>query len=756
MKNLKKSLALVLAIVMVFSLVVFANAEFADADQISPKFADACGVMNGLGILKGDQDGVFNPQGTLTRGQAMKIITYLKLGKGADSLTATSAPFNDVPTTAWEAPFVAYCKNAKITNGYGDGNFGKDDELSGYAFAKFLLAALGYGANEEYVGDEWKIAVASDALSLGLFQGIEGYLSDEPLPREVAAQLAFNAAQIAPVKYVSIFEMYQTAGNPFCVSPLDFDPDPVLTGTDAAGRPVKKYVTLSSPHKTIYQTTAEAVYTTADGYDAAIAANKNFVIDSETVFKLNTAASSQAAIQALGVGPQIEFYGAPTSDGKVKITNVVATDYEFATVKAVTDTKVTLSTGDITDAAELKLLAGFVKDDALAIVKNGTALVGAVKATPVTGEKVTATTATTASIDGNKYTVAHNYTGDLTIKTGAFKGTFYTSPSGAIIGSIGEATAPVAKVYVYAVVGYTTTGAPNEYGESTPSYFVQAVNEAGEAVNYQTKTDMTSITAGVYELKIVNDKGVDYAEFVTDTDDSDGDAIASETSVAVTATDKKTAGNTYYVNNGTKFIVVTGSKASIKVEVVEKIPTFDSTGNIFYHYTKTGSNKTASVIFTTAKLKGAEQPSTGYAYTKGLAVSTSSALVKNAKGEDVTGWAQSVYVDGVKKDIYVADTANTTYPEGFYEMKADGDITSLTAVTKDTLLKQKAVTNNAAGYLTTADVTDLPYANATFVNLIPTNTTVTSADKIPAGAEVALVLNSTKTEIAVIYLITLP
>ena len=202
MKNLKKSLALVLAIVMVFSLVVFANASFTDEDQISPKFADACGIMNGLGILKGDQNGNFNPQGNLTRGQAMKIITYLKLGSAAaDNLKATGAPFNDVPVTAWEAPFVAYCKNAGITAGYGDGNFGPYDTVTReqlacfmYRFAKYQGLRTNYSADFSRFKDvdqigEYALDAFHWAVAVGIIVGTdEGTLI--PLETSTRAQIA--------------------------------------------------------------------------------------------------------------------------------------------------------------------------------------------------------------------------------------------------------------------------------------------------------------------------------------------------------------------------------------------------------------------------------------------------------------------------------------------------------------------------------------------------------------------------------------
>ena len=65
MRNLKKILALVLALVMSLSLVTIANAsDFTDSDDIT--YEEAADVMNAIGIIEGFEDGSFDPDGTLT------------------------------------------------------------------------------------------------------------------------------------------------------------------------------------------------------------------------------------------------------------------------------------------------------------------------------------------------------------------------------------------------------------------------------------------------------------------------------------------------------------------------------------------------------------------------------------------------------------------------------------------------------------------------------------------------------------------
>ena len=195
MRNLKKILALVLSLMMVLSVMVTASAtDFADDADITNK--EAVEVMSALGILKG-ADGKFVPNGTLERAQAAKIIAFIKLGADTEDLlaTLTTNKFADV-TGGWAMPYIAYCSNEGIIDGYKDAdgvwNFGPKGTLQGYAFAKMVLNAL--GIEGDYTGSNWTLEVAKNLNSTkGLKDGLANIKLSENITREQAAQLAFNA-----------------------------------------------------------------------------------------------------------------------------------------------------------------------------------------------------------------------------------------------------------------------------------------------------------------------------------------------------------------------------------------------------------------------------------------------------------------------------------------------------------------------------------------------------------------------------------
>ena len=201
---MKKFLSLVLALVMTMSLVtVSAGAkDFTDASKINYK--EAVDVMSAVKVIDGYAEGDFRPSATLTRGAAAKIICNLILGPTtASALVADAAPYKDVPTNHTFAGYIAYCQKEGIISGYADGTFRPAASLTGYAFMKMLLGALGYDAEvEQYTGANWSINVAKRAMNIGLKDGLIGDFNGvKAVTREEACLYAFNTLQATMVEY---------------------------------------------------------------------------------------------------------------------------------------------------------------------------------------------------------------------------------------------------------------------------------------------------------------------------------------------------------------------------------------------------------------------------------------------------------------------------------------------------------------------------------------------------------------------------
>jgi hypothetical protein len=216
---MKKFLSLVLSLAMTVSLVTI-SAGATDYKNLSDKgeiqYEEAVAVLNKLGIITGYEDGSFKPTGALTRGAAAKIIVSMMIGADAASaLTVAAAPYKDVPVTNTFAAVISYCKTKGYINGYTDGTFRPTAALSGYAFTKMLLGALGYdGVQEGFTGLGWTMNVASLGNTAGLFNDFDPVFSgNASVDRQSACLLALNTLKATEVTYSGGTNITTTTGN---------------------------------------------------------------------------------------------------------------------------------------------------------------------------------------------------------------------------------------------------------------------------------------------------------------------------------------------------------------------------------------------------------------------------------------------------------------------------------------------------------------------------------------------------------------
>ena len=195
MRNLKKALAMVLALMMALSLMSFASAsDYADGGKIEKN--EAVEVMSMINVFQGTDGGNFDPEGNLTRAQAAKIISYMKLGSAvADALPKDEAPFNDVKADRWYTGYVTYAKSEGIIAGRSETTFDPNGNVTGYEFGKMVLEAA--GIKGEYTGtSSWMLNInlalrGNNPGKVNLMEGVNAVLSS-PISRENACQLAFN------------------------------------------------------------------------------------------------------------------------------------------------------------------------------------------------------------------------------------------------------------------------------------------------------------------------------------------------------------------------------------------------------------------------------------------------------------------------------------------------------------------------------------------------------------------------------------
>ena len=198
-RNLSKVLTLILALAMVLGVMTMgASAAFKDDAEITYK--EAVEVAAAIGVINGNPDGSFDPDGILDRAGAAKLICYLLMGKNNAETLVGSGNFKDVPASHWAAGCIDFCVAKGYIAGMGDGTYDPNGTLTQIQFGKLLLCALGYDAQiQGYEGSDWATNVGVDMVKAGLV--VDGVDLNAPLTREAAAQMILQTLEADMVRY---------------------------------------------------------------------------------------------------------------------------------------------------------------------------------------------------------------------------------------------------------------------------------------------------------------------------------------------------------------------------------------------------------------------------------------------------------------------------------------------------------------------------------------------------------------------------
>ena len=189
MKNLKKVLALVVALTMVLGTVSFA--AFTDVAEDSNVYT-AVQTLSSLSILNGYEDGSFGPEKDITRAEFCAVVCRA-LGLGDPAQGATQ--FTDVAADHWASGYINLAAGQGIVNGYGNGLFGPEDNVTYEQAVKMLVVALGFEPMAAQKGG-YPTGYLVVANTYGLTENVVAAGDAAPANRGVVAQLTYNALDI--------------------------------------------------------------------------------------------------------------------------------------------------------------------------------------------------------------------------------------------------------------------------------------------------------------------------------------------------------------------------------------------------------------------------------------------------------------------------------------------------------------------------------------------------------------------------------
>lgn len=199
MKLTRKIFAFVLMLSMLASMAISGSAAtFSDVPETHERY-EAINELSGLGIINGYTDGTFQPDKAVTRAEMAKLIATLF---SIDEAAGGENPFSDTADN-WALNYIIAVKDLDIINGFPDGTFLPNAEVTYEQAIKMIICALNYGeAAEGYTVDgDWSSGYRTMASKLGLTKNAT-MLHTDPAPRGIIAQLLFNALDIAPAEKV--------------------------------------------------------------------------------------------------------------------------------------------------------------------------------------------------------------------------------------------------------------------------------------------------------------------------------------------------------------------------------------------------------------------------------------------------------------------------------------------------------------------------------------------------------------------------
>ena len=217
MRNLKKFLALVLAMMMTLSLMVTVNAatptDFSDGDKITDAYKEAVDVLSALKVVKGDDRG-FRPGETITRAEVSAILYRIVTGDVDDKnaeLYKGANYFTDVTADRWYDGYVNYCANNGLVLGVGGGKFNPNAPVTGYEALVMILRAIGYNNPKEFSSGDWRLKASGYGRRLGITNNIAEARLAGAATREMVAEIMFQGLEVPTVKY-TILSDYQSTG----------------------------------------------------------------------------------------------------------------------------------------------------------------------------------------------------------------------------------------------------------------------------------------------------------------------------------------------------------------------------------------------------------------------------------------------------------------------------------------------------------------------------------------------------------------
>lgn len=130
------------------------KASFKDVDK-NEWYAGYIGYLEKYNIINGYNDGTFKPDASVTRAEFVAMtVRYYDLFNDVNK-TGNTVKYTDIENSYWAYSDIAFAKNIGWLNGYSDGSFRGDNDITRAEVVTVVNRATGRVADKEYVKDNF-------------------------------------------------------------------------------------------------------------------------------------------------------------------------------------------------------------------------------------------------------------------------------------------------------------------------------------------------------------------------------------------------------------------------------------------------------------------------------------------------------------------------------------------------------------------------------------------------------------------------
>ena len=162
---MKKVLAWVLALALVLSSFAMSFAYSDDAAIAKDNATTAVRVLSALGVIEGYPDGSFKPDKEVSRAEMAALVVR---ALGYDSNKGNyDTKYSDVAKGDWCSGVVKYATDLGLIKGYPDGTFKPSQPVTYFEAITMILRSLGY--RDEYLIGSWPSNFVNQAEEIGTY-----------------------------------------------------------------------------------------------------------------------------------------------------------------------------------------------------------------------------------------------------------------------------------------------------------------------------------------------------------------------------------------------------------------------------------------------------------------------------------------------------------------------------------------------------------------------------------------------------------